>query len=142
MPKQTECTPERTERICAALRSGNTRENSAKIGGIQPRAFYNWMAKGRAGLEPYVRFEQAVKEAESDAEAWHIANLVSHASTTWQVSAWWLERRNPTKWGRRDMSYERAKREERRAQGKALAEIPIEQLEAMVQAEKARRGVK
>ena len=140
MGRPTLCTPEQMERLCALLREGNTRECAAKLSGIQPRTFYQWMQKGRAGQEPYAQFAHGVKDAEGQAEAWHIANLKVHAANTWQVSCWWLERRRPEKYGKRDISLEITKRAEREAQRAQIAEIPLEELEAMVVAEKARRA--
>lgn len=140
MGRPTLCTPEQAERLCALLREGNSRECAAKLSGIQRRTFYQWMQKGRDGVEPYAHFAHRVKEAEGEAEAWHIANLRTHAAATWQVSCWWLERRRPHQYGKRDMSWENMKRQEREAQAAQIAEIPLEELERMVVSEKARRA--
>lgn len=140
MARPTLCTPEQMQRLCNLLREGNTRECAAKLSGIRPRTFYQWMSKGRAGQEPYAQFVHEVKDAEGEAEAWHIANLKTHAATTWQVSCWWLERRRPNRYGKRDMSWENMKRQEREAQTAQIGEIPLEELERMVAAEKARRA--
>jgi len=140
MARPTLCTPEQIEKLCALLREGNTRECACKLTGIELRTFYKWTARGRQNEQPFSQFVQAVKDAEGQAEAWHIANLKVHAANTWQVSCWWLERRRPEKYGKRDISLEITKRAEREAQRAQLAEIPLEELEAMVVAEKARRA--
>jgi hypothetical protein len=87
-----------------------------------------------------VDFLERVKMAEGEAEASLVATIRRAANDTWTAAAWLLERKHAPKWGRRDMSWENTKRAEREAQRAQLAEIPLEELEAMVVAEKARRA--
>lgn len=87
--------PERVERILQALRDGNTHKTAAAIGGIATSTFYDW-------IKERVEFSEAVKKAEADSEAWHVQNIRRQAQSTWQASAWMLERRNPSEFGRKD----------------------------------------
>lgn len=103
MARPTRCTPERIKRIADAIRAGNYAETAARYGGIGETTYYEWMKKGERGEEPYAEFREAVKEAEAIAEARSVA-LIQQAGQagTWQASAWFLERKFPSKWGRRD----------------------------------------
>lgn len=106
------------------LKAGLYREEAAIGAGISVSTFYRWMKEGEAhhhaeltaaaqntdnpDWEPPEQTRQrvvweAVKEAEATAELGMVA-LVRKAAFdgTWQAAAWWLERKMPTKWGRKD----------------------------------------
>ena len=134
-------TPETQEKILNALRAGNYRVAACKFAGISVDTFGRWMKAGNAGEERFAEFAEQVKQAEAQAEASLVATIRKAAGDHWQAAAWLLERKYVTRWGRRDLSWERMRREERQAQARALADIPIAELEGMVAAERARRGV-
>lgn len=134
-------TPETREKILNALRAGNYRVAACKFAGISDETFRRWMNAGKAGEAEYVDFVEQVKQAEAQAEASLVATIRKAAGDHWQAAAWLLERKYVSRWGRRDLSWERMRREERQAQARALADIPIAELEGMVAAERARRGV-
>lgn len=133
-------TPETQEKILNALRAGNYRVAACKFAGISVDTFGRWMKAGNAGEERFAEFAEQVKQAEAQAEASLVATIRKAAGDHWQAAAWLLERKYVTRWGRRDLSWERMRREERQAQARALADIPIAELEGMVAAERARRG--
>ena len=133
-------TDETREKILNALRAGNYRVAACKFAGISEETFRRWMNAGKAGEPGYVDFVAQVKQAEAQAEASLVATIRKAAGDHWQAAAWLLERKYVTRWGRRDLSWERMRREERQAQARALADIPIAELEGMVAAERARRG--
>lgn len=133
-------TPETREKILNALRAGNYRVAACKFAGISVDTFGRWMKAGNAGEERFAEFAEQVKQAEAQAEASLVATIRKAAGDHWQAAAWLLERKYVTRWGRRDLSWERMRREERQAQARALADIPIAELEGMVAAERARRG--
>jgi hypothetical protein len=94
-------TPEVQAKIVNAMAAGNYAETSAQAAGIDPRTFYNWMARGEAEKAgKYFQFFRAVKDADARAEVSDIA--VIHMDPSWQARAWVRERRHPAKWGRRD----------------------------------------
>lgn len=114
--RQGKLTPERQERICAALRAGNTRRAAAAYGGIDDGTFMDWMRRGegrgdRATGENYVNFVSAVKKAEADAEVALIAQIRDASKRNWQAAAWIAERRFPESWAA----------VEKRAEAQALA---------------------
>jgi hypothetical protein len=88
--------PERAQRITQALAAGNTRRAAAAGGGISEDTLARWVRR-------YAGFAEAIKSAEAEAERAHVGNIVRAAAEgTWQASAWWLERRRPEDWRRRD----------------------------------------
>lgn len=133
-------TDETREKILNALRAGNYRVAACKFAGISDETFRVWINAGKRGEPGYLEFLEQVKQAEAQAEASLVATIRKAAGDHWQAAAWLLERKYVTRWGRRDLSWERMRREERQAQARALADIPLAELEGMVAAERARRG--
>jgi hypothetical protein len=89
-------TADRVARILSLLEAGNTRGTSCRSAGISEDTFARWLAR-------YADFADQVKEAESSAESRHVANIATAAEKgSWQASAWWLERRRWSDWGRKD----------------------------------------
>lgn len=113
--RPTKCTPDRVKRIIDALKGGNTREVAYAYAGVSRGAFYKWLARGEAQLlldldpdaipeseRPYVDLVEGVKRAESEAVVRNVLLVSKAAETSWQAAAWWLERRYPQDWGRKD----------------------------------------
>lgn len=116
--RPTKLTPETEERICQAIRAGNTRLDAALYAGINGRTFERWLAKGRTRKGIYRRFCRAIKKAAADA-AVHNVTVIRKATqggqvlkrktitrkdgtveveevyseAQWTAAAWWLERR-------------------------------------------------
>jgi hypothetical protein len=133
-------TPEKREKILSALRAGNYRCAAARYAGVEVACFTEWIYRGNKGDEPYAEFAKECKRAEGEAEAALVATVRKASVDTWTAAAWILERKYSQRWGRRDPSWERDRREARQAQAAQLAEVPLEELERMVAAERARRG--
>lgn len=103
MGRPTDCTPEVIERVVQALRLGHYADTAAAYGGISESTYYLWLKRGAAGEQPYSDFSEAVKEATAAAEMRALARIRQAADGgTWQAAAWYLERRLPGKWGRRE----------------------------------------
>lgn len=100
MARPTTLTPETAALICDALRGGNTRKASAAYAGVEEACFREWVRKGNKGVEPYAAFTDALRKAEADAVVRNVAIVQKAASTSWQASAWWLERKFPADWSR------------------------------------------
>lgn len=109
-------TPEMEERILTAVRAGNYLDDAARYAGITDRTIFNWMKRGRDALDAaggdddlvdpdeqmYVRFFRSVERARSAAVVRNLSIIQRAAEVNWQAAAWYLERTNPRKWGRRD----------------------------------------
>lgn len=89
-------------RICDALRGGNTRRVAAIIGGISEATFYNWISYSDPSHayhdDKYVQFLEAITRAEAEAEAEHVKNLQRQGIGDWRASVEWLKRRKPKDW--------------------------------------------
>jgi hypothetical protein len=109
----------------ADLAAGLTRACASERNGITDRTLRAWVARGKAGAEPFASFASAVKKAERDAEALAVGSIrqvakggvvVERVATTdkqgrtvvtekfsrpeWTAWAWWLERKFPEAWGK------------------------------------------
>lgn len=104
MARPDKLTPERQDRIVTAIRAGNTREAAAAHAGITDRTLYHWLAKGRKARSDCKcrQLFQAVKKAENECELMSVAIIRQAASRHWTAAAWWLERRRPDQWGRKE----------------------------------------
>lgn len=101
--RPTKLTPEIQRVIVSAIAKGNTREVAAAAAGIGRTTLFTWMSTGSSATHgPYRDFLNAVKKAESLA-VMSMVGIVRHAAgESWQAAAWWLERRYPDEWGRKD----------------------------------------
>lgn len=140
MAKPLSLTPEVEERILDALREGNYRTAACKAAGVEYGTFRHWIRLANQGQEPYSAFSARCKEAEGESEAALVSTIRRAANQHWTAAAWLLERKYAPKWGKREMSWELAKREERERRDKELDQIPLEELEKLIAAEKARRA--
>lgn len=93
--RNSKMTDARVEAILSALRTGCTRRAAAAVGGIHPTTLYDWI-----GNDP--TFLHAIERAEGEAEATFTAIVAKAAITSWQASAWWLERRKYQDFARRE----------------------------------------
>jgi len=100
--RKTKLTPELQEEIVKRIRAGNYIRVACQAVGISHTSYFDWLKKGEEGISPYAEFLDAVQKAESEAHVNYVAIVASHAPTQWQAAAWWLERRFPQLWGRRD----------------------------------------
>lgn len=100
--RPTGLTPAVQERILAALRVGNTQRCAAELAGIGERTFYEWMARGQTGENPYAQLVQAIKEAEAESERYLVEQIrnAGGEAKQWTANAWMLERRRPKDWGK------------------------------------------
>ncbi len=114
--------------IIEMVRKGNHPETAAASAGISRTTLNEWLRKGVAGDEVYAAFAAAVREAESESEAAAVRTLRS--AGTWKAQAWFLERRFPQRW---------MKREGREITGPEGG--PLELRQAMADDDEYRRGV-
>lgn len=116
MARPTKLTPELQATVVLAIRSGSYAEVAAVYAGIDESTYYRWMARGQAELDrvserkgrkmraseaPFCEFCKAVTEASASAEVQAAAIVINSAKKDWKAAAWYLERRNPSRWRRR-----------------------------------------
>jgi len=98
-------TEELIEKAYKLIAAGNYQKQVAQYLGIGERTWYRWLQKGETAKSKrsiYRQFWQAVKKAEAEAAIRNVAIVQKAAQETWQAAAWWLERRYPEEWGRKD----------------------------------------
>jgi transposase len=92
--RYTKWTPEHTQKVCEALRAGNTRRAACIYAGVSEDSLARWLQKAEVA--------DAIQKAEADAEVRNVAIIQKAAGETWFAAAWWLERKRPEDWGRKD----------------------------------------
>lgn len=105
--RPTKFTPETTDKLLSALKSGNYRSVACKYAGISFQTLRNWIKIAESPDAPveYVEFLDALEKAEAQAEVVDISIIRQAAHNgQWQAAAWIRERKNPERWGRRDVS--------------------------------------
>ena len=92
------------DRIVLAIRGGNTYKASAEYGGVSYMTFNRWMEAGELQRRGQYRdFRDEVMRARNDVEVAQVATIRKAAQEgDWHAAAWWLERRNPDEWGRKN----------------------------------------
>jgi len=104
-------TAEQLQAVCKALLSGMPRYAACCVAGLPMASFYNYMKKGQEAKDsgdatPYsrgvVEIVDAIEKAEAQAIQRNIAHIQIAAKTSWQAAAWWLERRYPEQFARRE----------------------------------------
>lgn len=100
--------------ITAALRGGNSRRVAAEYANISPRTLQRWMKRGREEeVGEYAELLHSIHQAEATAERVMVAAVMEAAKNgEWRAAAWWLERRDPQNWGRRQRIEVTAEEEE------------------------------
>lgn len=104
MGRPTDCTPETTAKVCEALTLGLSWAAAAEFAGVSERSVMLWCERGRDGDEPYSHFLHETTRARVEAEMRMVEVVRRAAEQEGSVSAaqWWLERRRPETWGRKD----------------------------------------
>jgi hypothetical protein len=95
-------TPERTQAIVTFLRSGSFIETAVAASGVSRSTFFVWMKRGeKAHMGKFRKFYLDVRKAMADFEIAAV-NSIRRAGeeSSWQASAWLLERKFPDEWGK------------------------------------------
>jgi hypothetical protein len=82
--------------IVKALKTGCSRRDAYGFAGINADTFHEWIKRD-------TEFTEAVEKAECEA-AVHYTTIIIQAADkkNWQAAAWWLERKRPDDFGRKD----------------------------------------
>lgn len=111
MKRPTRLTKLLIEQLATYIENGNFAQDACKLADVSEAGYYKWLATGRAILEGEiektranaltVELVEAIKHADAKFKAYHLSNINRASRTTWQASAWMLERRFPEEYGRR-----------------------------------------
>ena len=88
-------TDEQTERLLAGLRVGMTRRSASAHAGMHHATFYRMIANDAT-------LATEVEKAEDEAKGTYEAIVAKAADKNWTAAAWWLERRHPGEYARRE----------------------------------------
>ena len=101
--RPSKCTPDVIAKVCDALRLGVSWEAAGAHAGVDRATLTNWRKRGEAGEEPFATFLVESTRARDNAEVRMAAIVMKHAQEGNVLAAqWWLERRRPESWGRRE----------------------------------------
>jgi hypothetical protein len=92
-------TDEHIDRLLGALRLGMTRRAAAGVAGFSKTTLYRMLEN-----DPDGTLGTAMEKAEAEAEATY-STIVANAAAdpkNWTAAAWWLERRHPADYAKRD----------------------------------------
>lgn len=86
------------------VEAGATITAVAKALGVSRETIHRWLREGEKQQEGLMHdFYEAFNRAEAKAIARNVAIIQRSAqSGNWQAAAWWLERKYPEEWGKRD----------------------------------------
>ena len=104
MGRRTKLTPELIEQAAKLISQGNYAQTVFQMLGIPESTWYGWLQRGRESERRniYSEFSEAVKKAEAAAELRAVSGIVAAGRRNWTAFAWYLERKYPDRWGRRD----------------------------------------
>ena len=99
-------TPQVQDKILTAIRAGNYFDAACGYAGIGKGVGNEWLARGkgdhpRGKTKLFADFAEQVERARAESEAHAVAVIRNAMPTSWQAAAWWLERTNPKKFGRK-----------------------------------------
>lgn len=104
MARPSKLTVELVDTLVALFEAGQFASVACRLAGIGETTFYRWLEEGGQAKTGRKReFWEAIKKAEAMAEARRV-DIIRQAGAepkTWQAAAWWLERRFPSRYGRR-----------------------------------------
>jgi hypothetical protein len=89
--------PQKRKTLLEALAAGNTRKAACAYAGISEDAFARYRAE-------YPDFADDVREAEAKAVIRAVGLILQAGDKDWRALAWWLERRYPEEWGRKNQT--------------------------------------
>lgn len=101
--RPSKLTPALEKEIVGYLEGGNFREVAAELAGVDKATMRRWVQRGRrepSGL--WGSFARRVREAERRAEANMLRIVVLGAAEDPKHAEWFLERKFPERWGRKD----------------------------------------
>lgn len=102
--RPTKMSEETTKKICKYIADGNYLDTACRLAGLDYSTMRRWVQKGeQEGKGVYYEFAEALKTAEAQAEAKRVELILKAGKLNdWKANAWYLERKYPERWGKRD----------------------------------------
>lgn len=97
-------TNEIKDNICEYIAQGNYLDTACRLAGVDYSTFRGWMVKGEhEGKGEYFEFLRQVRLAEAQAESERVRLILQAGRLDdWKANAWYLERKYPERWGKKD----------------------------------------
>jgi hypothetical protein len=97
--------PEIHAKMVSLIKMGNYMETAAAACGISALTVRRWISDGqKPGADTELKkFSDDVLMAEGESEARAVLTVQKAAVEDWRAMAWFLERRAPERWGKRDI---------------------------------------
>ena len=135
MARPTKLDDIRAKRLINAIAEGASLAGAARSAGIAESTLFDWLARGRDGEAPFAEFSERLTKAEGETEV-RVTSALMRAIDNGHVGAmsFWLERRLPVQWSKRD-----ATPQDGRAEGDAT-DLDIATLESVLAAAKSRKA--
>ena len=104
MARPTKLTPELQKDICDIISRGNYAKTACEYVDITEATYYDWKNKGeKAKSGKFFEFLKSIKKAEATARVLYLEVIRKAANDgTWQAAGWFLERKYPDEWGRKE----------------------------------------
>ena len=99
---KTKLTPELQKKLIKCIRAGSYIVVACRAVGISEFAFYDWIKKGKKGIEPYTKFTKSVRQAQARGELKIYSEIRSQVKKDWRAGMEILARKYPKRWGKKD----------------------------------------
>jgi len=99
---KTKLTPELQKKLIKCIRAGSYIVVACRAVGISEFAFYDWIKKGKKGIEPYTKFTKSVRQAQAIGELKIYSEIRSQVKKDWRAGMEILARKYPQRWAKRD----------------------------------------
>lgn len=123
------------------IKLGNYNTTVCQYLGIHQSTWYKWLQEGEQAKSGLKReFFDRIKSAESHAEIRNVQLIQQSANDTWQAAAWYLERKFPDRWGKKDKVDANLNHSGNVAKKVDLSELSIEELREIAQLNSGTKG--
>lgn len=103
MARPTKFTPELAAKILQLVETGCFASVAAQAVGLSPATFHRWVQRGKAQRRGQFRdFCDGLTRARAKARGRMVTIVSLAAEQDWRAAAYYLERTDPKRWGRRD----------------------------------------
>jgi len=97
-------TKELQDKLCGYIAEGNYLDTACRLSGIDYATMRRWILQGEQDMSgKFFEFQEAVQQAEAVAEAERVRLILKAGKyDDWKANAWYLERKYPERWGRKE----------------------------------------
>jgi len=97
--RKTKLTSELHEQIVKYVEAGNYNKVACQAVDISEVTYYDWLKRGEAGEEPFLKFLKSIRGAEARAEIRNVTMINIAAKKDWRAALEMLARKYHKRWG-------------------------------------------